>query len=252
MTPAEIKQLQARLNGLGYDSGAPDGDYGKRTTQAVKDFQSNNGLVIDGDYGSKTAAVLLSGKAKPFAPIGSRPPAPVAQVPPKAAQKWPTQAGVRAFYGEPGNPQCTAGKCILPIPFRIAWDVKQSVKSFSCHSLVAASMTDIFAKAVKHYGEDRYRKLGLDLFGGCYNLRKMRGGSSYSMHSWGIAVDLDPANNSLYQTRGNVDTRGIKSAPATFSKPEYADFWAIVEEAGAISLGLQANYDWMHFQFARL
>jgi len=242
MTKPQIYDLQTRLNALGYDAGPPDGDYGGRTRGAVKQFQANNGLTADGDYGPKSAAVLTSGAAKPFMPAGSRPPVASSPPPKNGIPVWPPQSGVRQVFGAPGNPRCTAGKARLPIPFRIAWDLDQKVSSFSCHELVADPLTEIFAKAVAKYGEAQYRKLGLDLFGGCYNLRLMRGGSSYSMHSWGIAVDLDPARNQLKWGRDK----------AQFAKPEYDDFWDIVEAAGAVSLGRHANYDWMHFQFARL
>ena len=30
---------------------------------------------------------------------------------------------------------------------------------------------------------------------GCFNIRKKRGGSSYSLHSWGIAIDINAAWN---------------------------------------------------------
>ncbi len=86
------------------------------------------------------------------------------------------------------------------------------------------------------------QRLRLDLFGGCLNVRKMRGGSSYSMHSWGIAVDLDPIRNKF-----RWDSRR-----ASFARKEYLPFWEIVENHGATSLGLERDFDWMHFQFARL
>lgn len=34
---------------------------------------------------------------------------------------------------------------------------------------------------------------------GCFNIRKVRGGSSWSLHSWGIAVDINAAWNRLGQ-----------------------------------------------------
>lgn len=158
-----------------------------------------------------------------------------------AQMKWPTQAKVREFFGEPGNPKCTAGMADV-YPMRIAWSKSDIVRRFRCHSLVEQSMETIFRNALAHYGQAQLTKLGLDLFGGCYNLRQMRGGSSWSMHSWGIAVDLDPERNQLKWGKDR----------AVFARAEYEPFWNIVEAAGATSLGRVANMDWQHFQFARL
>jgi len=35
----------------------------------------------------------------------------------------------------------------------------------------------------------------LQTFDGCFNIRKMKGGAGYSMHSWGLAVDFNAASN---------------------------------------------------------
>ena len=118
----------------------------------------------------------------------------------------------------------------------------KTVKKMTCHEKVKDSLERIFKNTLSHYGIESIRKLHLDRFGGCLNVRKMRGGSSWSMHSWGIAVDLDPDRNRLRW----------KSDKAVFARKEYAPFWKIVQAEGWTSLGKARNYDWMHFQAAGL
>ncbi len=55
----DVKKLQELLNELGYEIKV-DGDYGRATKEAVRDFQKKNNLDADGNFGPKTADVLLS------------------------------------------------------------------------------------------------------------------------------------------------------------------------------------------------
>ena len=100
----------------------------------------------------------------------------------------------------------------------------------------------IVQATLDHYGMEKIRELGLDLYGGCFNNRSIIGGKATSMHAWGIAVDMDPDRNGL----------NIPAPKAVLSGPEYAAFWRFVEAEGAVSLGRSRDYDWMHFQFATL
>lgn len=59
-----VVQLQQRLQQLGYYTGAVDGQYGNGTAEAVKIFQSQNGLSADGIAGEKTIHILFSANAK--------------------------------------------------------------------------------------------------------------------------------------------------------------------------------------------
>ena len=54
----EVKELQRRLKEWGYYNGAVDGVYGKGTVEAVKKFQSKNGLTADGIAGRSTFEAL--------------------------------------------------------------------------------------------------------------------------------------------------------------------------------------------------
>ena len=53
-----VKELQARLNELGYDCGTVDGKFGSKTLNAVIKFQTLNELEPDGIVGQKTWAKL--------------------------------------------------------------------------------------------------------------------------------------------------------------------------------------------------
>lgn len=203
----------------------------------VRKWQATIGEVtVDGDFGERTFKRSQAGWTAP-----ARVPAPVT-TPDAPSGPWPRQDAVAAFYGPAGGPDCTAGSVALPFAFPLAWDESQRVTRFACHRKVAAALTAIFAETARQYGEAEFRRLRLDQFGGCYNYRVMRGGSSLSMHSWGIAVDLDPINNQLSWGRSK----------ATFAKPAYEPFWKIVEAHGATSLGRRKDYDFMHLQFANL
>ncbi len=56
---------QKRLKELGYLTTLPDGNYGNDTVQAVKQFQSRNGLVVDGYLGPSTRIELKKSGVRP-------------------------------------------------------------------------------------------------------------------------------------------------------------------------------------------
>ncbi len=53
-----VRALQENLNRLGYNCGSVDGKFGAATEKAVKLFQSDHGLTVDGIAGSLTQAAL--------------------------------------------------------------------------------------------------------------------------------------------------------------------------------------------------
>lgn len=53
-----VRQIQTKLKNWGYYTGYADGDYGPKTTEAVKYFQRKNGLAIDGICGTRTLQAL--------------------------------------------------------------------------------------------------------------------------------------------------------------------------------------------------
>jgi hypothetical protein len=150
-----------------------------------------------------------------------------------------TTAQLLAKYGEPnetGTPYLS--KITLPYPMVLSWDKTKKVNSLSCHKLITANMTAVFNDLLATYGIAEIQRLGIDLYGGCFSFRKMRGGSDWSRHSWGVAIDLDPERNQLKETRQT----------ARFARQEYQKMIDIFYAHGFLSLGVEKDYDWMHFE----
>lgn len=150
-----------------------------------------------------------------------------------------TTSDLKGRFGNPnedGIPYLV--KINLPYPMRLSWETQTVVNSIRCHNLVATQLTNIFDDILAHYTLPKIQELGIDLYGGCFNFRKMRGGNDWSRHSWGVAIDLDPARNQLRET----------SATARFARPEYKAMIDIFYQHGFVSLGREKNYDWMHFE----
>lgn len=66
-----VRETQLALMKRGYDIGpdGADGDFGKNTEQAVKLFQSDNGLKVDGEVGAATWAALQETPVAPQNPM---------------------------------------------------------------------------------------------------------------------------------------------------------------------------------------
>lgn len=271
MNAAAVRLIQQTLVEEGFAPGIADGQLGSDTYGAVtnallkrqdelppdwqewsnsrkavaylqclcKEQQIDAGT-IDGYWGPQTSFafdalthLLRNGEMPPF----WRDEAPLVVNP----NRWPDQneANLHTFYGAVGMNQA---KLVLPYPHRVAWDLRHTIHSFSCNSKVRDSAQRVLTKVFEHYGLERIRELRLDRWGGCLNVRKMRGGSKWSMHSWGIAIDYDPDRNQLKWGRDK----------AVFAQPEYDAWWRYWEEEGWVSLGRTLNYDWMHVQAAKI
>jgi len=152
-----------------------------------------------------------------------------------------TPAVARKLFGEP-NP---TGKGYLvtidlPYPMRVSWEKTSSIRKMQCHKDAAKAFLGVFNDLLAYYGYEQLVALGIDLYGGCFNYRKMRGGTSLSIHSWACAIDLDPDRNLLKET----------AKTARFARPEYKPMINIFYKHGFESLGVEAGYDFMHFQLS--
>ena len=143
-------------------------------------------------------------------------------------------------FGPPGQvPLAT----VTP-PYRLVWDwdLNKQVTKFAVHRDLAETVERCLEQVMEKYDESQRTTLGLHRFGGCYNPRKMRGGTRWSTHAWGVAMDWYPSQNKLRWGAGR----------ALFAGPEYAQWFDIWGQAGFRSLGILRNYDWMHIQYCQV
>jgi hypothetical protein len=142
-------------------------------TQAeIKDIQRRIGVDDDGFWGPKSIAACqkhlrsLMPKPNPVPKQGT--------------------ANLIAFYGQPGDESNLVN---LPVT-GVKYDGR-TVKTIRCHKLCAETLSSILLEL------SEATPWLLELYAGCYNFRKMRGGSNWSLHAWGAAIDFDPARNGL-------------------------------------------------------
>lgn len=231
------KSIQASLNL------SADGIPGVKTCNAVaaiigsastwKAVQKTLGITADGIPGINTANAV----SKAISALKGT----STEVPVESKENYKplvTQAKLKtgtSIYGKAGD---SDNLVTINFPYPMLYDGKP-VTRFTCHKLVAPRFTRIFERVRDELGEGTIKKLGLNIYGGCYNNRSTTNGASKSVHAWGMAMDIDPDRN----------TYAMKSPKARLSQADALPFWKIVKEEGGLSLGQQGNYDWMHFQF---
>jgi hypothetical protein len=162
--------------------------------------------------------------------------------------KWPHQDGaaLNQFYGNPQgvgdqvNPQWEAGNIAFwrpPYPMFYS-DKKKSpfTRGLRVHRRCHGTFTAAFTDVLQTLGHEFIVEHRLDISGGAFNYRNERGGSRLSVHSWGCAIDIDPAHNPFPARwrKGMVDPR----------------FCEILEKHGFTWRGRNADIDPMHFQLA--
>jgi len=217
-----VATLQFLVTSKGFNSGMIDGLLGPQTDSAIE-------FCYDSIF-TKSAWERPNEKTPSFSTVNAH-----------SVVTWPNskiENDIIAFFGEPGT---RLSKVNSPYPLRLAWDTDVVVNRFTAHDLIVEPTERVLDKVLGHYGIDEIKRLKLDLWGGCLNHRKIRGGSRLSSHSWGISIDWNPVDNRLRW----------KATKASFSKPEYDFWWSCWEAEGATSLGRKRDFDWMHVEFLK-
>jgi len=196
-------------------------------TNTIKAVQKKLGVTVDGIAGKNTWAAIAKA-------LG------VSTETPKS-KTWPTQAQVRSGKSIFSKPGVESNLVNIKPAYQLYYCGKP-VNTIRVHKLIAADVQAALKEILAHYGTAEIKRLGLDQYSGSYNYRKSTNANSLSMHAWGIALDFAAEKN----------TYKMKKPQASLSHPDCEMWWKIWEKHGAVSLGRECNYDWMHLQFARL
>lgn len=190
------------------------------TPEEIKSMQRRIGVVDDGFWGPKSIARCRQH-------LRSLMPNP---------SPWPKSdaAGLRYFYGDPGD---ESNLVTLVFPFPMFYDGKL-VKTTRVHRKCVASLNRILTAIGKSYGKRGDIMEEARDYGGCFNFRLKRGGSTYSLHAYGAAIDLDADDNTFR------DSWPMQSDMPLEIMEEFA-------KEGWIAAGAFWGYDAMHMQATR-
>ena len=120
--------------------------------------------------------------------------------------------------------------------FMIVWDVPTALEHGSIPKRIYCNkdLIPLLEKAFKNVN-DRGISAQIKTWDGCFNIRRKRGAASMSLHSWGLAIDINAAWN------------GFGKKPTM--SPELVKCFT---DAGLDWGGVWKRADGMHFQIAKL
>ena len=187
------------------------------TREQIMAMQAKVGTSPDGFWGPKSIAACQNHLRK--------------LMPRKNPWPKPDAASLTAFYGPPGTEQNLVS---IAFPYKMYYSGKLVTKT-RCHKKVADSLLRVLTAIGDKWGNWRGIMEEAEDYGGCYNFRLKRGGTSYSLHAYGAAIDLDADDNQF------KDNWPMKADMPLEIMEEFA-------REGWIAAGAFWNYDGMHFQ----
>lgn len=95
--------------------------------------------------------------------------------------------------GNPNSPKALASMVKLAIPGELQPDCLPD------HVYCNKYFADKFLTALENLKEENILSEFKE-FGGIFSVRPVRGGSTPSLHSWGLAIDINPSTNPLQKT----------------------------------------------------
>lgn len=234
----DVKVVQQAIYDAGYRIGV-DGHFGARTEEAVRLFQKQHGLVVDGKVGVRTATLLL--KTPSSVLIDKATPLTTA-TPFNVQTPHDDTASLLAFYGDPrGDLDAWKVKNVVtvkcpwtllyegkpwnhPIPFhrKAAAGLKQALDT-----IWAAAQQDDASPLLKHVRH----------YSGSGNLRPIRNSTRISTHGFWAAIDFDAEHLPL-----------AKAVPKSEMPEQIVN--AFIGSGAAWGGNWTGRKDPMHFQYA--
>lgn len=159
-----------------------------------------------------------------------------------------TVQDLNAFYGDPrgvngqASPTWERQNLVNWVPpYQMYYsDGKHTpFKHLRIHKKAVETFNAAFKEVLTKLGQEYITRRRLDITGGTYCYRLERGGSRLSVHSWGCAIDIDPAHNTFPSHWRNS------------SEMLDLNFATILKAHGFDWRGDDNDNDPMHFQLCR-
>jgi N-acetylmuramoyl-L-alanine amidase len=128
---------QRRLIALGYNPGLPDGIPGPKTTDEIKRFQKDYGLVVDGIAGKQTIAAMKQAQASPK---------PAKPEPDKEAMQFPASVGTPQASGAKPPPNVSSLKLL---------DTARAIKELIWHCAATPEGKDFTVEDIRSWHKQR-------------------------------------------------------------------------------------------------
>lgn len=193
----DVKELQKKLNSLGFNAGVVDGIFGTKTRNAVMDFQRKNGLVVDGIVGKATRSKLDSSSnndVKTIQEILNQIGIDVGKVDNKMGNK--TRQGIREFQKIFGlTVDGIAGKNTWAVLNKAKGITHFKVKEFACpHCGKIKIDINLLVKLEELRKAVGNKPLVITSGYRCPTHNRNVGGASRSQHIYGKAADISHHN----------------------------------------------------------
>ncbi|KAA2251339.1 N-acetylmuramoyl-L-alanine amidase [Solihabitans fulvus] len=204
MSGDDVFTLQERLLELGYDAGRPNGVFGHQTEQALRSFQRDYGLIVDGICGPDTVRALrqLQPKVRGGRPLFLREQE-------RVRMAGPMLSGKRIVI-DPGHGGADRGVVVGGVSEAdLAWDLARRLEG----KMVATGMEALLTRGPDHCPSEADRArfandAGADLF--------------LSLHTDGNPSPLAQGVATFHFGTGNGTTSTVGEALAGFIQREVA------------------------------